>query len=273
MGFAHHRLAFGPAGLAVGRDHALVDAPGRLDLDVHVGEELPQPGGLFVGEQVRAGVQGPACGVERVVLAAPVPAGGLLHPTPAQVQGVPGQADDMEGVLNPVKPSIATTSTASRHACGRAASQVLNACLEQPSTMSSSFAGPVPARTGVRSMITVTYLSPLRACRHTCSSTPTTVTPSNRSFFSMSTRWPSASTAAFAVSHATPSPSATRATVRWATTMPSNAHRNLRRESFVDPGRRPDRRAPHDRDRVVAPSLRGRARRDGRTWSGQGSRR
>ena len=40
--------------------------------------------------------------------------------------------------------------------------QVLNAAFERPSTMSSSRAGPVPERIGVRSMITVTYLSPLR---------------------------------------------------------------------------------------------------------------
>ena len=32
--------------------------------------------------------------------------------------------------------------------------------------MSSSRAGPVPSRTGVRSMITVTYLSPRWVCRH-----------------------------------------------------------------------------------------------------------
>lgn len=47
-------------------------------------------------------------------------------------------------------------------AAGRSASQVLKACLERPSTMSSSRAGPVPSRIPVRSMITVTYLSPRR---------------------------------------------------------------------------------------------------------------
>ncbi len=46
--------------------------------------------------------------------------------------------------------------------------------------MSSNRAGPVWSRTGVRSMITVTYLSPRRVCRQTCSSTPITATPSNR---------------------------------------------------------------------------------------------
>lgn len=46
--------------------------------------------------------------------------------------------------------------------------QGLNASFERPSTMSSSRAGPVPARMGVRSMITVTYLSPRRVCLQTC---------------------------------------------------------------------------------------------------------
>jgi len=94
----------------------------------------------------------------------------------APVEGVAGQPDDMEGIhdrcgfgdllgrggLEPVNPSIATTTTASRHAWSRSASQVLNACLERPSTMSNKRAGPVPSRTEVRSMITVTYLSPRR---------------------------------------------------------------------------------------------------------------
>ncbi len=53
--------------------------------------------------------------------------------------------------------------------------------------MSSSRAVPVPSRTGVRSMITVTYLSPRRVCRQTCSSTPMTRTPSNRPGSSIST--------------------------------------------------------------------------------------
>jgi hypothetical protein len=44
-------------------------------------------------------------------------------------------------VLKPVNPSIATTSMASRQASGPPASQVLNACFERPSTMSSSRPG------------------------------------------------------------------------------------------------------------------------------------
>jgi hypothetical protein len=61
--------------------------------------------------------------------------------------------------------------------------------------MSSSLAGPVPARTGVRSMITVTYLSPRRVWRHACSSTPMTFTPFNRPGSLISARRPSARTA------------------------------------------------------------------------------
>ena len=103
-----------------------------------------------------------------------MPAGVLLHAPAALVQGVSGQPDDVErvhdrdrlgqffggGGLEAVKPSIATTSSASCHVWGRSVSQVLNACLDRPSTMSSSRAGPVPSRIPVRSMTTVAYLSP-----------------------------------------------------------------------------------------------------------------
>ena len=102
--------------------------------------------------------------------------------------------------------------------------------------MSSSRAGPVPSRIGVRSMITVTYLSPRRVCRHTCSSTPITATPSKRPGSSIRTRRPSARTASLAVSHATASPSATRATVRCWTPAPRSAHRSPARESFARGG-------------------------------------
>ena len=50
-------------------------------------------------------------------------------------------------------------------ASGRASSQALNAALERPSTMSSNFACLGPVLVGVRSMITVTYLSPRRVWR------------------------------------------------------------------------------------------------------------
>ena len=131
-------------------------------------------------------------------------------------------------VLKPVNPSIATTSTPSRQAFGRSASQVSNACLERPSTMSSSLEGPVPIRIGVRSMMTVTYLSPLPVCRQTCSSTPMTRTPSKRVGSLIRTLRPSARTAALAVFQATPSALATRVTVRCWQTIATSAQRTER---------------------------------------------
>ena len=99
--------------------------------------------------------------------------------------------------------------------------------------MSSSRAGPVPSRIGVRSMITVTYLSPRRVCRHTCSSTPITATPSNRAGSSIRTRLPSARTASLAVFHDTAEPFGDPGDGQVLTTMPSSAHRSPRRDSFA----------------------------------------
>ena len=70
-------------------------------------EQVLQASGLFVGERVGAGVQGASGVVERVALAAPVSVQGLLDPAPALIEGL----------------------------WGRSASQVVNACLERPSTM------------------------------------------------------------------------------------------------------------------------------------------
>jgi hypothetical protein len=96
----HHQLAATDSvGLPVGGDHALVDAPGRFDLDVRVvGEQRLEPLLLFVGEQVGAGVQGAAGPVERIVGAAAVAVDDLLDPAATLVQGIAGEADDVEGV-------------------------------------------------------------------------------------------------------------------------------------------------------------------------------
>jgi len=95
----HRLLALGPVGFAVGGDHPLVDAPGRLYLDVLIDRELVgQPLLLLVGEQVRSGVQGPPRGVERVALAAPVPVNGLLDPATALIQRIPGEAHHVKRV-------------------------------------------------------------------------------------------------------------------------------------------------------------------------------
>ena len=52
----------------------------------------------------------------------------------------------MVAVLNPVNPSIATTSNPLRQRGSRRASLVLNTALDWPCTMSSNRAGPVPSR-------------------------------------------------------------------------------------------------------------------------------
>jgi len=95
-----HQLATAASVLVpVGGDHALIDAPGRLDLDMVLGrEQRPQPGGLLVGEQVGAGVQGPPGRVERVSLHPAVAVDGLLHTPAAPVECVAGEADDVEGI-------------------------------------------------------------------------------------------------------------------------------------------------------------------------------
>ena len=101
-------------------------------------------------------------------------------------------------LLNPVNPSIATISMWLRHVSGREASQVVKTCLERPGTISRSREGPRRSRIGVKSKMTVTYLSPSGVWRHTCSSTPMTRTPSNLAGSLISRRWPSARTAVLA---------------------------------------------------------------------------
>ncbi len=118
---------------------------------------------------------------------------------------------------------MATTSTASRHCLGRPCSRVAKTCFERPSTMSNRWEEPVPSLIGVRSMMTVTYLSPRLVCLQTCSSTPMTLTPLKRCGSSIKTRRPSARTALFAVFQVTPRPSAILATSR------GQAHDSLQR--------------------------------------------
>ena len=64
--------------------------------------------------------------------------------------------------------------------------------------MSRSREGPLRSRMGVKSKMTVTYLSPYGVWRHTCSSTPMTRTPSHRAGSLISRRWPSARTVVLA---------------------------------------------------------------------------
>jgi hypothetical protein len=63
-------VAAGLVGFAVGGDLPLVDAPGRLDLDVLVGrEQVLQALLLLAGKEAGAGVQGPPRGIEGVARA------------------------------------------------------------------------------------------------------------------------------------------------------------------------------------------------------------
>jgi len=95
----HHRLAPCSVGIAVCGDHPLVDAPRGLDRDVLLDlEERIESGCLLLGQQVLSGVQGPPGPVERVVLVAAVAVQVLLDPSSALVEGVAGQANDVEGI-------------------------------------------------------------------------------------------------------------------------------------------------------------------------------
>lgn len=95
----HHLLALGLVGFAVGGDDALVDAPGRFNLDVLLdGEHRLDAGALLIGEEVDTGVQGVTGAVERVAGVATVPEGVLLDPLPGPVQRVAGEADNAEGI-------------------------------------------------------------------------------------------------------------------------------------------------------------------------------
>jgi hypothetical protein len=80
-----------------GKTGSAVSVPLTLQVLI-VGEQVLQPVLLHVGEQVGAGVQGPAGGVERVAVTATATAGVLLDPAAALVEGVTGQAHDMEGI-------------------------------------------------------------------------------------------------------------------------------------------------------------------------------
>ena len=169
-----HLLGLGLVGFPVGGDDALVGAPDRFDLDMLLGgEHRVQPDLLLLGEQARADVEGAAGLVER----------GPRRPSrscwtrcrqassasPARrktwngsITGTASGSSSAATVLNPVNPSIATTSIRLAQSFGRAASHCLNTAFGLLSTMSGSLAGPVSFLASVRSMITVTFLSPNR---------------------------------------------------------------------------------------------------------------
>ena len=123
------------------------------------------------------------------------------------------------GAVERVVSASAVTSTPSRQSWGQSVSQVLKTCLVRLATMSRSLEGPVPLRIRVRSIMTVTYLSPWLVWRRMRSSTPIVFTGSKRRGSALKRRRPSAETAGF---QATARPSAIRATVRCCRTRPSN---------------------------------------------------
>ena len=180
----------------VGGNHALVSAPGCFNLNVPiVSEEVFNAFLLLLGQQSLPGVQSTAGLVVRVAGTAAVPARGLLNPAPAVIQRVPGQADNVERIhdrdsctqflggstfeageaihshdLHPVPPRF-------RAFLQPGGEDLLGTAFDHARRRD----GPVLSRAGVRSMIMVTYLSPRRVCRYTCSSTPMILTPLKRS--------------------------------------------------------------------------------------------
>ena len=86
-------------GVAVGGDHALVDGPGRFDLDVLVGvEQVLELDPLVVCEQPRPDVERPPRGVERVASASAVAGQLLLDASAALVESITCEADHVEGI-------------------------------------------------------------------------------------------------------------------------------------------------------------------------------
>ena len=206
-----------------------------------VGEQREEPGLLLGGEQVDAGVQGPPAGVERVTGVAAVPAGVLLDPAPALVEGVAGKADDVERVhhrdrvgqllggggleageavhrhdLDLVAPGLrAVGEPGLERLLGTAFDHV-----QQPGR-AGAVADPGQVDDDGDELVAACGCAARRARRHR-----SRATPSNRLGSAIRTRWPSARTASLAVFQATPRASATRATVRCWQTIPFSAHRS-----------------------------------------------
>ena len=118
----HQLLALATVGFAVGGDHPLVDAPGRLNLDVLIeGEQVDEAVRLHVGEQPGAGVQGTPGGVERVALAAAVAVDGLLDPAPHLSSASPASRTTWKGLCrgrhNPFYADVLVMPMSARKPC------------------------------------------------------------------------------------------------------------------------------------------------------------
>ena len=108
--------------------------------------------------------------------------------------------------------------------------------MERPSTIASSRERPVLVLVGVRSMITVTYLSPWRVWRQTCSSTPIVATPSRRDGSVNNNSWARARIASLQVFHATPRIAAILAIESRSITMCLSANITASRDNLPRPG-------------------------------------
>ena len=132
----HLSLAHCGVGLAVGSDHLLVDAPGGLVVARSV-DRCRRGGYGGPGTRDRrpgSGCPWSSCWTRRRHWSRASRARRTAWN--GSITAVAVGTSSLAAVLNPVNPSIATTSTPSRHA--------LNTALERPSTMSSNLTGPIP---------------------------------------------------------------------------------------------------------------------------------
>lgn len=201
------------------------------------GEQDPQPGGLLVGEQIGTSVRRASRPVERVALAAPVAVDGLMDPASARSNASPPRWRTWKASMTAAasgklfgRGGLEPVTRLSRRLPRRRA---LMTCLERSSTMSSSRAGRVPARTAVRSMIDGDVLL-ATACvaphvfvdpDHAHAAEPARVIDQHALAFGRHSVVDGVP--------GNPSPSGYRATMRCWTTRASSAHRRPRRESFA----------------------------------------
>lgn len=189
-------------------------------------KDSSEPGLLFLGEQIGAGVRGPAHLVEGVICSSAMTVQVLLAPSAATVQRVCGKAPDVEqahhhcgpgklfgggsleaGEAHPSRrpPALRTRTW------GAPAKEYLNAFFGAAFDHVERAGGPASVRNRGQiddrgnALVTATRMAP------DLSSTPTTATPSNRPVSSTTTWRPSIKAASFAARQTTARASTTRA--------------------------------------------------------------